>query len=105
MSIADSDLLMIWLGKSRTIVLFVAESFKPIIIPPEENILAMFVIDASSLDAASFKKLKDRGVFGLLSQAIILRGIIEDRIDNAINFETRMFSPDAELQSYKIGKV
>jgi hypothetical protein len=97
MSIADSDLFMMWLGKSRITVLFVAESFKPTTIPPEENILAIFVIDASSLDAASFKKFNNSGSFGLLSQAIILRGIIEDRIDNAISFETRMFFPDAEL--------
>jgi len=91
MSIADSDLFMMRLGKSCMSVLVIGELFKPITMPPDENIFAMFVVGVSSLDAAAFEKLNRSGSFGLLSHAIILRGISEDRIDIAINFETRMF--------------
>ena len=97
MSIADSDLSMMWLGKSRISVLFVGDLLKPIKIPPEENIFAMFVVGASSLEAASFEKFNTSGSFGLLSHAIVLRGIIENIIGSVMNFEKRMFFPDAEL--------
>jgi len=97
MSIADSDLFMMRLGKSCMSVLVIGELFKPITMPPDENIFAMFVVGVSSLDAAAFEKFNRSGSFGLLSHAIVLRGIIENRIGNVMNFEKRMFFPDAEL--------
>jgi hypothetical protein len=97
MSIADSDLFMMRLGKSCISVLVIGELLKPITMPPDENIFAMFVVGVSSLDAAAFEKFNTSGSFGLLSHAIVLRGIIENRIGNVMNFEKRMFFPDAEL--------
>ena len=104
MSIADSDFFIMLIGKSRSSVLFVGELFEPIAMPPEENSFAMFVLGANSSDAASFEKLSRSGSFGLLSHAIILTGIIEDRIHTAINFETRMFFPIQNLRVINLAK-